>query len=172
MTPLPAVPVLEFNTRHLAWLLGGKLGLAELADLDGATPSEVAEWRREVERLSQALKIADPSTGGAASTSDERVRDLLAAASRAGAELTRTHSADHAALMEIALKTNALLVVAKDHPDLAAPVGRAVEDAAERAMLPRFLWEEPVRILKSSPDAQQAHDTIVRLHQRVESFLR
>ena len=170
--PLPAVPVLEFNTRHLAWLLGGKLGLAELADLDGATASEVAEWRSEVARLSKSLKIADPSTGGAAANSDERVEKMLQAASRAGAELTRAHGVDHAALMEIALKSNALLVVAKDHPDLAGSVGRAIEGAAQRAMLPKFLWEDSVRVLKASPDADQAHDAVVRLHQRVESFLR
>jgi hypothetical protein len=172
MKPLPAVPVLEFNTRHLAWLLGGKLGLAELADLDGATATEVAEWRREVARLAKSLKVADPSTGGAASAADERVKNMLDAASRAGAELTRAHGPDHAALMEIALKTNALLVVAKDHPDLAGSVGRAVEGAAERAMLPKFLWEDSVRVLKANPDADQAHDAVVRLHQRVESFLR
>jgi len=172
MKPLPAVPVLEFNTRHLAWLLGGKLGLAELADLDGATASEVAEWRSEVARLSKSLKIADPSTGGAAANSDERVEKMLQAASRAGAELTRAHGVDHAALMEIALKSNALLVVAKDHPDLAGSVGRAIEGAAQRAMLPKFLWEDSVRVLKASPDADQAHDAVVRLHQRVESFLR
>jgi hypothetical protein len=172
MKPLPAVPVLEFNTRHLAWLLGGKLGLAELADLDGATPTEVAEWRSEVARLAKSLKVADPGTGGAASAADERVKNMLNAASRAGAELTRAHGPDHAALMEIALKTNALLVVAKDHPDLAGSVGRAVEGAAERAMLPKFLWEDSVRVLKANPDADQAHDAVVRLHQRVESFLR
>ena len=172
MKPLPAVPVLEFNTRHLAWLLGGKLGLAELADLDGATPTEVAEWRREVERLAKSLKIADPSTGGAAATSDQRVKDMLDAAARCGSELKRAHGVDHAALMEIALKTNALLVVAQDHPELAASVGRAVEDAAGRAMLPKFLWEDSVRVLKKSPDADQAHDAVVRLHQDVERFLR
>lgn len=172
MKPLPAVPVLEFNTRHLAWLLGGKLGLAELADLDGATPTEVAEWRSEVARLAKSLKVADPSTGGAASAADERVKNMLDAASRAGAELTQAHGPDHAALMEIALKTNALLVVAKDHPDLAGSVGRAVEGAAERAMLPKFLWEDSVRVLKANPDADQTHDAVVRLHQRVESFLR
>ncbi len=172
MQPLPAVPVLEFNTRHLAWLLGGKLGLAELADLDGATPTEVAEWRSEVERLSKSLRIADPSTGGAATDADERVQNMLGAASRAGVELTQAHGVDHAALLEIALKTNALLVVAQDHPELATSVGRAVEGAAERAMLPKFLWEDAVRVLKSSSDADQTHDAVIRLHERVESFLR
>jgi hypothetical protein len=148
------------------------LGLAELADLDGATPTEVAEWRNEVARLAKSLKVADPSTGGAASAADERVKNMLDAASRAGAELTRAHGPDHAALLEIALKTNALLVVAKDHPDLAGSVGRAVEGAAERAMLPKFLWEDSVRVLKANPDADQTHNAVVRLHQRVESFLR
>lgn len=170
--PLPAVPVLSFNTRHLAWLLGGKLGLAELADLDGATPQEIAEWRSEVERLAKSLKVSTPGGGDASPDSGARVRGMLDAASRAGAELTRSHGVDHAALMEIALKTNALLVIAKDRPDLAGSVARAVEEAADRAMLPKFLWEDAVRKLKENPTADETHDAVVQLHERVESFLR
>lgn len=171
--PLPAVPVLTYNTRHLAWLLGGKLGLAELAELDGATPSEVADWSREVDRLSKALKLE--SVGGPSRSSAEpaaRVQGLMDRAARLGGQLADSHGRDHAALLEIALKSNALLVIAERRPDLAGPAGRAIREAATRAMLPRFLWEETVKTLDREPTTEEALDAIVRLHNRVESFLR
>ncbi len=170
--PLPAVPVLPYNTRHLAWLLGGKLGLAELADLDGATPTEVAAWSDEVDRLARELQIPDPSSKTNASDPAERVRRMMDAAARAGDALATEHGIDHAALLEISLKTNALLVVAKERPELAAPVATAVRAAAERAVLPRFLWEEAVQTLERQPTPEQTLATVTKLHERVESFLR
>lgn len=171
--PLPTTPALSFNTRHLAWLLGGKLALAELADLDGATPSEVATWSREMERLARELGIETPTPQpGSAGSPARRVGGMMGRASRVGAELSERHGADHAALLEIALKSNALLVVAEQRPDLAGPVGAAIRDAATRARLPRFLWESTVKTLGREPDSADVLESIERLHQRVESFLR
>jgi hypothetical protein len=170
--PLPAVPVLSFNTRHMAWLLGGKLGLAELADLDGATPAETAEWREEVNRLVRELEIDAPPQAAVSTEVAPRVAAVMRTAAGLGESLGKRHGVDHAALLEIALKTNALLVVADERPDLAGPVAAAVRGAAERAMLPKFLWEDAIRALEAKPTPQAAHDAIVKLHQRVESFLR
>lgn len=170
--PLPSVPVLPYNTRHLSWLLGGKLGLAELADLDGATPNEIAAWTDEVDRLARELQIPDPSSKTNETDPAKRVRQMMAAAARAGEALASEHGIDHAALLEISLKTNALLVVAEDRPELASPVAAAVRAAAERAVLPRFLWEETVQTLERQPTAEQTLATVSRLHERVESFLR
>lgn len=170
--PLPAVPVLRFNTRHMAWLLGGKLALAELAELDGATPSEVAAWRDEVARLANSLKVAPPRPLARAEDVAGRVSAAMRAAASTGDALRAAYGPDHAALLEIALKTNALLVVARDRPDLAKPVATAVRDAADRADLPGFVWEDSVVVLEGSPTPEDTHNAVVRLHQRVESFLR
>lgn len=170
--PLPAVPVLPFNTRHLAWLLGAKFGLAELADLDGATEDEVAEWSSEVERLAEELRIGTPASSRSVNDPAQRVGRMMRSAARVGEALASAHGVDHAALLEISLKTNALLVVAEKRPDLAGPVARAVRDAADRALLPRFLWDRSVKVLESNPTPEEAHDAVMRLHERVESFLR
>lgn len=171
--PLPATPVLSFNTRHLAWLLGSKLALAELADLDGATPAEIATWSREMQRLARELRIETPTPQpGSAGSPARRVGGMMGRAGRVGAELSERHGADHAALLEIALKSNALLVVAEQRPDLAGPVGAAIRDAATRARLPRFLWESTVKTLAREPDSAAVLESVERLHQRVESFLR
>lgn len=171
--PLPRTPMLAYNTRHLTWLLGGKLGLSELADLDGATPEEVEGWSRETQRLANELRIENPDARHRPSDKPaERVRHMMDRASRLGAQLAEKYGADHAALLEISLKSNALLLVAEQRPDLAGPVGIAIEDAASRAMLPRFLWEESVKALGREPDSKAALQAVERLHQRVESFLR
>lgn len=163
---------MPFNTRHLAWLLGGKFALAELADLEGATPSEIADWNAEVERLARELKIRNPIVTPRPSDPAARVKAMMDAASRAGGELSRAYGPDHSALLEIAVKSNTLLIVAADRPDLAAPVADAVRAAADDAMLPRFLWGEAVRTLSERPNSEATSDAVERLHERVESFLR
>lgn len=171
--PLPAVRVLPFNTQHLAWLLGGKLGLAELADLDGATPKEIDGWSDEVERLAKELDVSPPSSARAAAGNPaDRVRRLMASAADLGQAVASEHGVDHAALVEIALKTNALLVLAPEHPELSKTVAEAVEAAADRALLPRFLWQDAVTTLSGEPTPDEALDAISELHQRVESYLR
>lgn len=172
--PLPPVPVLTFNTRHLAWLLGGKLSLAELAELDGATPKEVAAWREEVGRLAKELRISNPLQRSPvpSESCSARISGMLRSAAGAGEQLRREYGVDHAALLEISLKSNALLMVTQDRVDLAEPVANALSAAADRAMLPRFLWEDTVRELLKEPTPEQAHNAVVRLHERVERFLR
>lgn len=170
--PLPSVPVLPTNTRHVAWLYGAKLGLAELADLDGATPQEVAAWDVEVERLSKELGVGRPASVRETADTAARVADLIQAAGSIGGELAIRHGADHAALFEIAVKTNALLVVADERPDLAGPVAAAIRDAAGRARLPEYVWGEVAGALERDPTADSASEAVMKLHRRVESYLR
>ncbi|CAN0354871.1 unnamed protein product [Ectocarpus sp. 4 AP-2014] len=165
--------MLSYNTRHLTWLLGGKLGLSELADLDGATPKEVDGWSRDTQRLANELRIENSDARHRPSDKPaERIRHMMDRAARLGSQLAEKYGDDHAALLEISLKSNALLLVAEQRPDLAGPVGLAIEDAASRAMLPRFLWEETVKALGREPDSEAVLQAVERLHQRAESFLR
>ncbi|MEQ8849311.1 hypothetical protein [Botrimarina sp.] len=170
--PLPAVPVLPFNTRHLAWLLGSKLGLIELAALDGGNPEDVAAWSADVERLAKELGVAPPAGAPSEGAAAERVAGLIQAAGKTGAELARERGVDHAALFEIAVKSNALLAIAERRPDLAAPVADAIRDAADRARLPGYVWRDAVQALAGQPTPEQATDAVMKLHRQVESYLR
>ncbi len=170
--PLPSVPVLSYNTRHLAWLLGGKLGLAHLAANEGATDAEIRTWAKETEVLSNKLEIPLPQIASSGQEVASQVTTLLDAAARTGNNLRRIHGADHAALLEISLKTNALLVLSEKHPELAPAIAKAVEDAAERAELPGFLWRNMHKTLIAGATSDEIFEAVSEMHDNVESYLR
>lgn len=172
LDPLPAVPVLRYNTRHMAWLLGGKLGLARLAELEGATPIEISQWDLEVKRLAKQLKVPIPQVENNSDSVGQRVKALLDAAAEASDSVASEHGSDHAALLEISLKTNALLVMCKKYPELAAPTAKAVESAAERAELPGFLWRSMTKALLADSTPDEIFDAVTQMHDSVESYLR
>ena len=169
---LPAVSVRPGNTRHLAWLLGGKLSLAQLAGAGGATPAEVAEWTEATRRLAEQLKVAAPSSADAQASAVERVGRLLGSAAEIGKTLAEMHGPDHAALVEMALKTNALLVLHEERPDLTPAVARAVAAAANRADLPGYVWRDTVKVLERRPTVNEVYDAVTKLHADVEAHLR
>ncbi|TWT47438.1 hypothetical protein Pla111_10520 [Botrimarina hoheduenensis] len=170
--PLPALPVLPYNTRHLSWLLGAKLGLAQLAGAEGATDDEVRLWSEESNRLLKQLKlsaVAPPAVGSSATT---RLQQLLSSAEKLGDQIAAVHGPDHAALFEIALKTNALLALFDERPALAGPVARATTAAAERAVIPGRLWRDAARRIEYAQSRQEAFDAVTQLHAEVEAYLR
>lgn len=169
--PLPAVPVRSDNSRHVAWLLGGKLGLARLADAGGATRYEIADWANETERLAEKLAIDAPPASYDGPITD-RVLRLLDACAKLGDSVAAEHGPDHAALVEIALKTNALLVLHDQRPELAGPVARAVTAAAGRAALPGYLWRDAVDRLEGADDSAEILDAVTQLHGDIEAYLR
>lgn len=172
LNPLPAVPVLRYNTRHLAWLLGGKLGLSRLAKAEGATPYEIAQWTEETNRLAKQLKVTIPPASSSDTTIGRQVAELLNAAAKASSSMAAKHDPSHAALLEISLKTNALLVLCQQYPELAAPTARAVEAAAERAELPGFLWRKMNKVLLANSTPDEIFEAITQMHDSVESYLR
>lgn len=170
--PLPSVPVLSYNTRHLAWLLGGKLGLAHLAANEGATDAEIRTWTKETKVLSNKLEIPLPQIAPSSQDVASQVTVLLDAVARTGDNLRGKHGADHAALLEISLKTNALLVLCDKHPELAPAIAKAVEDAAERAELPGFLWRNMHKTLVTGATPDEIFEAVSEMHDNVESYLR
>lgn len=170
--PLPSVPVLPYNTRHLAWLLGGKLGLAQLAGVQGATPAEVQGWTEEATRLAEQLDLNEPAPPVPTGSAERRLKQLLSTSAALADGVARKHGEDHAALVEISLKTNALLVMFEDHPELAGPVARSVTSAAERAMLPGRLWRDATRRVEYAESSDELYDAVTQMHADVEAYLR
>ncbi|MEO1498057.1 MAG: hypothetical protein AAFV43_13000 [Planctomycetota bacterium] len=170
--PLPAVPVLPYNTRHLSWLLGAKLGLAQLAGLEGATSVEVSQWSDEARRLAEQLDLKEPAPPAPSGSAERRLKQLLGIAETMGDRVARQHGPDHAALVEISLKTNALLVLFDEYPQLAAPVARAVTSAAERSLLPGRLWRDATRRIEFAGSADELYDAVTQMHADIEEYLR
>ena len=173
---LPSVQVRRDNTRHLAWLLGGKLGLARLAVAEGSTDDEARAWIAESRRLAGLLGVdpsefglnAPPTPGGA----PQRVLALLESAHKASEAVARKYGNDHAALLEASLKANTMLVLYKDRPDLVVPIARAVRSASERAGLSEELWRTPLLDLELSNSDREVYAAVTSLFSSVENDLR
>lgn len=167
-TPLPMDVT---NTRRLAWLLGGRISLEVLGQIDRSDDPRVQAW--ETDALAELLDVPSPRPEDASSASpEEAITALLGAAKPVGDRIAREHDVAHAALMEIALKTNALLKLYDARPELAKVVGRSVEAAAERASLPDDIWRPFVDQLASNVAADDMQAAVYRLHADVEQWLR
>jgi hypothetical protein len=162
------------NTRRTAWLLGAKWGLAGLADLDGATPAEREQWVREANDLAATLGVPAPPLGAELLDvqGPQRVLRVIDDAAAESATIAERYGDSHAALVELALKSNALVVVLRDRPDLAKPVADALATAARRAELPTSVWLAPIEDLGRSKDGDAALEAVTRLHSQVEAHLR
>ncbi|TWT89003.1 hypothetical protein Mal64_24940 [Pseudobythopirellula maris] len=171
--PRPPIAVATDNTRQQAWLLGAKVSLARLMPYAGATPTELAEWDRDVDQLSERLGVewTSPDAPEVDGAGAELLR-LLGEGEGAGDTLLKRHGPDHAALLEISLKTNALLLLYEKHPKLAGPIARSVATAANRADLPASLWLDLLDTLDADPTEDEVFDAVYRLQQDIEEHLR
>jgi len=187
-TPLPALPSTPVdvnNTRHLTWLLGSKVSLAALnnwlpadpgrAGADGVADGSMGQDGWQVDAIAELLTVtppSNPSIAAAEQTPARAVGALLSDARRLGDELHVRHGADHAALLEVAVKTNVLLLLYEKNRALAAPVKRAVVAAGDRAKLPESTWRPLVTLLGGSPSSGQLRAEVFRLHSDIERVLR
>lgn len=169
--PLAPAPLEPGNTRRLAWLLGSKASLAALPDLpDPSTDGQ--GWQLSAIADLLGVDLPEVSSTGSTSTKSESLSKLLSESSRVGNQLQQRHGGDHAALLEIATKTNLLLAVYADSPRLAKPIRRAVANAANRASLPNDVWQPLVDMLGRSPSPIEVRQAVFTLHKNAEQALR
>lgn len=172
-------PINVDNTRHLAWMLGSKLSLAALEHLmpsaarSRSVPAGDQDW--QVGAIAQLLNVTpppSPADAAARSTPARAIGALLADARRLGEELSRRHGRDHAALVEIAVKTNCLVLLYEKNPALAKPIQQAVAAAAPRAELPPSVWEPLIELLDGQPSEAELRQAIFTLQAEAEQSLR
>lgn len=172
--PNPALdpaPLEPGNTRRLAWLLGSKASLAALPDLPD--PSADAEgWQLQAIADLLVVDVPDVESGSSTRTKSERLSTLLSESARVGNQLAERHGGDHAALLEVATKTNLLLAIYADSPRFAEPIRRAVASAAKRASLSSDVWQPLVDLLGRSPSAVEVRQEVFKLHEKAEKALR
>ncbi len=168
-TPLPPKrPTLDIhNTRHLAWILGAKLSLRAIPD------SGTQEWEpgAVAEMLGLGAEAVAPVAGDKPGDLDAQVAALLKVAGQTGAQLTKKYGPDHAALLEMALKTNALAALYPGHPELAAPVAAAVEKAAVRAGVEAAMTRPLMQTLRSDPTPEELRQAVFAFQGVMEESL-
>ncbi|MEX0613726.1 MAG: hypothetical protein WD738_04670 [Pirellulales bacterium] len=173
----PSAPAL--TTRRAAWQLGSKLSLAALAHDRGMVPDSVATWFNEARSAAEALGTSvDELPEAAAATATEgegasrRVHDyLFQQGQRIWRDLTDRHGRDHAALFEMAVKSNVLLVLYSPESPAVQSISTAVAEAGPRAELPPELWRPLLDTLANKSTATEVRTAVRRLHADVDQYL-
>jgi hypothetical protein len=163
-------------TRLDAWLLGSHLSLAALANDRGLAPENVQKWLESAKVHAAALgvPVADlPEKSGIDSqtTSRKVLSYLFVQGQQIGRELARQHGADHAALVEVALKSNLLRVMYSPGSGTTEAISGAIAQAAPRADLPPTLWQPLLDLLAAKADPAEVRKAVQSFHAEVERNL-
>lgn len=173
-----AVKIKLADTRLMAWTLGGKVVLARLPAL---TDSALAEsCRADAEALAEALSL--PTAAGeseavspassADGLSEADLVGLLNAGRSLGEDLAAGHGQEHAALLELAVKSTAAPIISGQRPDLSPVLARAVRLAAQRTRLPVRTWVPLVQALEQRLPAAEVRPIAESMYAEVEASLR
>ena len=179
--PAPAAPqAAESSTRSRVWELGGKLSLAAVAAANAMPRPTVDKVFASAKEIGASLGVDVPPLPERKLDRAEAQADALGyvlrdAGSPIASRLGSTYGADHAALFEIAVKTNLLLMFYAPGDAQSKTIADLVRKRAADARLPEELWRDlPARI-----DARASFDVVkaavqkmhgdVRRHLRAES---
>ncbi len=160
-----ATPVVvnSSNTRHVVWLLASKLSFALLAGDDLST---AAQAKQDAEELAKVLQLTMPNLPEAPSAGE-----VLAIGRTIGEQISSRFGPDHAALAEIAVKTNILLAVYDDRPEMVHPIAGATSAAAVRAGVADPVWRAWQTDILGADGLDQARAAIFRFQQSIERNL-
>ncbi|MCA9238606.1 MAG: hypothetical protein KDA37_00325 [Planctomycetales bacterium] len=145
-------------------MLGAKLSLTLAPD------AKVEAW--EPEAIAQMLGL-DGVKMDSSGALPARAARLLKTASELGGELATQQSPQHAALFEIAVKSNAIATLYGSHPKLAPNVAAAIEAAAGRAGIEPSLCEPLLKELRrSDSSAEDVRAAVFELHRAMDLALK
>lgn len=169
----PASP----NTRRAAWQLGSRLSLAALANDRGLAPDNVPKWFDEARSAAKLLgtSIPDLPESSAAVGSglvSQIVLDYLEIQYDRIARLLRQRQGPEvAALFEVALKSNYLLVLYSPGSSEANSISAAISRAAPQARLPAELWKPLVDTLGKRSSLSDVRAAVRKMHNDTDQYL-
>ncbi|MGI9456049.1 MAG: hypothetical protein ACR2NU_05770 [Aeoliella sp.] len=156
------------NYRHLAWLLGSKMSYSLIAPVpDGNVVAD------ELAPLAELLGVELPdSTGAANADESDRIHHLLAVGRELGDQVASSHGTEHAALVEVAFKSNLLLDIYPSKPHLIHAVSGPIAAAAVRAGLPEEVWRPWQDQVAAGESIEEIEQAVIELHTQIDEYLR
>jgi hypothetical protein len=165
------------NAKLYAWLLGSRLSLAALANDRGSASENIQKWLAESKSVAASLETAvadlpEPGPSEGEGTASRRVLNyLVIQGQQIGRDLTNKHGPSHAALFEVALKSNLLLVLYVPRSSSTDAIATAINKAAPLAQLPADLWRPLLDMLANRADPVNVRRAVVNFHTDVERHL-
>lgn len=174
-TPPPASPTR--SPRRIAWALGSNLSLAALGNDRALSEDRIADWFDKSRRLSALLNItvADlpprPAAGQIDPTAPHAMEYLFDQGQTIGRHFATQFGDDHAALFELALKSNILLVRYEPQAPVVKALAAAISQAGERAKLPPELYDPLLKQLAENAPAKNVRNAVFDMHAGVDRYL-
>lgn len=153
------------------------MSLASLAHDRGVAKDKVPAWFAQAQAAAKQLGVTigdlpSPAAAGEATPASRQVMNyLLVDGQRIGRELTKQHGAEAAALFEVAIKSNLLLLLYGPGSAEGASIADAISDAAPRAKLPGELWKPLVDVLDRQLPSSDVRLAVQKMHTDVSQFL-
>ena len=160
--PLPAVSALAI------WRLSSEWSMGVALEAKKAQPERYGKHHEAAQREADRLGIDLPELNELAKGDDSVASGLDALLNGAGStlisELAERHSAAHAALAELAVKSHSLLLnYVPASPEL-EPIIAAIARAAKTSRLPESVWGELVQLLQQQAKFREVKSAIFKLH--------
>jgi hypothetical protein len=176
-TTAPAPPNPARSSRRIAWALGSNLSLAALGNDRALSADRIADWFGKSQRLAALVntKVVDlpprPAANAIDPTAARAMEYLFDQGQAIGSHLATQNGDDHAALFELALKSNILLVRYEPQAPVVKALAAAISQAAERAKLPPELYQPLLTLLAENAPAKDVRNAVFDMHANVDRFL-
>jgi hypothetical protein len=170
------VPHPSVSTQRAAWRLGSDLSIAALANERGIAANQIPKWVAETQEMARLLNVTvatlpDRPAEVPATGAPNAVKYLAGQLTSIRGQLDSTYGIEHAALFDLALRSNLLLVYNNPSTPGVQQIAKSVADVAPRTNLPNSLWQPLLDALaKRAPEAE-VRLTVRKLHADVDAHL-
>jgi hypothetical protein len=165
------------QSRRAAWRLGSRLSRAALAHDQGMAANNVPGWLDEARSAAKLLEtsftdLPQPAAANDPAPASPQVIDyLIGQGQTIGRDLSQRHGQEHAALVEIALKSNLLLLLYSPGSNDSNSIAAAISRAAPLAKLPVELCKPVVDHVTKGSSLNDVRTAVKQMHADIDRYL-
>lgn len=161
------------RTALAAWRMASRWSFAAALYAKQVDPSAYQAAWDQAAYAAELLKVKLPPLPESADDLQTAVITYLMRQGRSemAAKLSEDYSPQYAALVELAVKSNILLLVYTPTSEHLEPLIADVEHAAEASGLPEGLWKTLIEQLSSRADFAEVKKSVLKLHAAVADYL-
>jgi hypothetical protein len=172
----PAAPQTRPETAALAWALGTNLGLAAAVQRIGSAPAIVKDKLATSDGIARALGTtvpAMPERGDQdrAAYGARILHYMLKDVAPIASHLAEKHSARHALLFELAIKSATIAFMYGPGESTGLSIAQVIEDRGRRSDLPAELWKPLVDSVRGKESYDAVKGKLLEMHTAVALHL-
>jgi hypothetical protein len=139
--------------------------------------NSIPTWLDEVHSACKVLETSVPELPEPAAANDQApasrlvVDYLLNEGQRLGRDFSKRYGPDQAALFEVALKSNFLLLLYSPGSNTSTSLSEAISRAAPKAKLPAELWQPVIDRINAKASPEDVQIAVRQMHADVARYL-